>query len=87
MAREFGARGIRVHGFDHRGHGETLTLTGNERMARGHLGSLERVADDVAALLQIDRDAAVPRFLVGWRLDRCGVPTLSGTRWATAWVA
>lgn len=65
IAREFSARGIRVHGFDHRGHGETLSLKGNKnKMVRGHLGELEDTLGDVDALMQIDSDIDVPRFLV-----------------------
>lgn len=65
IAREFSARGVRVHGFDHRGHGETLTLGGNtKKMVRGHIGELEGALGDVDAIMRLDRDIDVPRFLV-----------------------
>lgn len=63
LFQKFNAAGIRVHGFDHRGHGQTYTMN-RTTMTKGHLGDLMAAMRDVDALLRLDRMCCVPRFLV-----------------------
>lgn len=66
MFKIFNDNGIRVHAFDHRGHGRTLMM--NKAMAKGHVGDLSTINRDIELLLAVDdkqqTGGNVPRFLV-----------------------
>lgn len=63
LFRRFNAHGIRVHGMDNRGHGQTY-LINQSTMVRGHMGDIGIAARDIDVLLRVDRTCCVPRFLV-----------------------
>lgn len=66
MFKIFNDSGIRVHAFDHRGHGRTLMM--NKAMVKGHVGDLSTIHKDIELLLAVDdkrqTGGSVPRFLV-----------------------
>lgn len=66
IAKKFNSHGIRVIGFDQRGHGKSLALGVEKGLAvKGHVGNINEALNDIEALLQIDKTEPVPKFLMG----------------------
>lgn len=80
---EFNRHGIRVHGFDHRGHGRTYTMN-CKSMKVGHLGEIATAVRDVEVLLRMDRGNGVPRFLVSLHPIKF-VFIIALFRWVIVW--